>query len=302
MTSKSNTITNFGFPFLSIGRFGNDGTTALANQRLQYIEFFHLPSGRNVAFKGALTTFTDNFMADWNQNYVFGRMDSIATYKRTTRNINIGFSVQSADENEAANSLERMSLLTQMMYPAFDAGNQNNNKSKGLAPNGTMTLRGGPLVKIRFMNWVGNSSVGSKGSLGLLGWMANVSFAPDLTVGVFQHQNLRKAMRPIIYPKKFDVSFVFNVLHEEMVGWNHNDQDNGGEVGGLVKKAFTPKAPYGMDIGDPLTLTTRKYHLKNQESKARSENEALDKVQKAARDTMTNNKKPYGGDLGNQRK
>jgi len=223
---------------------GDPATNTLANSYKQYIDIFHIPSGRSVAFKAALTQFADNYVADWNQNFVFGRMDPIGTYKRTTRNINIGFSVQAYDFKEAKNNLGRMSLLTRMMYPAFDAG-EGESQDKGNCSNRSSVIRGGPLVKMKLLNWASTGGGSDAESTGLLGWINGVSFLPDLAVGVFQEELN-------IYPKKFDINFTFTVVHQEDLGWNiaAKKKETAKEINttGFVLKPFSETTPYNIDV------------------------------------------------------
>jgi len=219
----------------SFFKHGDAGTNTLANKLNQYIDIYHIPSGRSVAFKAALTQFQDNFKADWQQNYVFGRMDPIGTYKRTTRTLNVGFSVQAADFDEAKNNLGRLSLLSQMMYPSFDMGEEGGTSA------GSAVMRGGPLVKIKFLNWIGDGN-----GQWLMGWIDGVSFIPDLAMGVFQEGTN-------IYPKKFDITFMFFVVHEEQLGWNFAEK-NETSIGQApyeihkVTEPFNDMYPYNIGI------------------------------------------------------
>ena len=215
------------------GPFWTDAATdTLANWEGQRVEITHIPSGHFVAFKAALTTFTDSFQSDWNQSFVFGRMDPIGTYKRTTRSMQIGFSVAAYGYGEAKNNLGRLSLLSQMMYPSFDSDTEGEGA----------TMRGSPLVQIKFLNWAGVPG----GAEGLLGWIDGVTFAPDLSAGTFSHES--DDSDNAIFPKKFDITFRFVVLHSHQLGWNNDKQATLG--GKKVLTANQPFFPYSIDV-DP---------------------------------------------------
>ena len=70
----------------SAGKYGFS-TDVFANKGKVYIEFFHVPSGETVKFKGFITDFKDNYNLDFNREQVYGRMDPIVTYKNTSREI-----------------------------------------------------------------------------------------------------------------------------------------------------------------------------------------------------------------------
>ena len=206
---------------------GFDHTDNLANTHYQYVEIYHVPSKQSIAFKAALTQFQDNFKSDWSQTQVYGRMDPIGTFQRTTRTISIGFGVMAASIFEAEENMQRISAFTQMLYPKYQD------------TNGAGIIQGSPLLKIKFMNWIsdGNPKGVAKAS-GLLGWVDNVSFSPDLDIGVFQDDQS-------IFPKKYDVNFTFFVVHEEdnAPGWKNPDQKT---KAGLVPR--NAQVPYGVNI------------------------------------------------------
>ena len=51
----------------------------------------HVPSGQIVEFKAFITGLSDNYSSKWNAQDVYGRMDPIATFQGTRRNINVFF-------------------------------------------------------------------------------------------------------------------------------------------------------------------------------------------------------------------
>ena len=187
-----------------------DQTDALANNRSQFVEIYHIPSGRAVAFKAALTNFQDTFTSQWNPTEVFGRMDPIATFKRTTRTVSIGIQVMAASFKEAEVNLEKISLLEQMLYPVMDG------VSTDSSVDPSVVMRGGPLVKVKMLNWIGKGlgSAGEAKDSGLLGWIDGIQFSPKIDMGVFEDSK-----SATLYPKGFDISFNLNVIHEETIGW-----------------------------------------------------------------------------------
>jgi hypothetical protein len=207
---------------------GDYQSDSLANNLGQFIEIYHIPSNTSVAFKGAITNFQDNYSQQWNPTEVFGRMDPIANYVRTRRTVQVGVDIMAASFQEAYVNMSRMSLLEQMQYPVME-GNVNN---------GSSHMQGGPLIKVKFMNWISNSNgEGTAKSKGLMGWMDGIQFSPKLDLGVFQDG-------PNVYPKGFEISFTLNVIHEETIGWRVG-ADVVGE--GADTNFNNSMYPYGVD-------------------------------------------------------
>ena len=59
------------------------------------VEFHHLLSNNRAMFKSFITTFNDDHQSEWTEENLYGRMDSTATFKRTSRTITIEFDVPS---------------------------------------------------------------------------------------------------------------------------------------------------------------------------------------------------------------
>ena len=236
---------------------GDPGTDNLANNYAQYIEFFHLPSSYFVSFKAFLTEFTDNYSSEWNTSQVYGRMDPIATFKRTSRKINVGFQVPAASVQEAEQNMTRMSLLLQMLYPSYDSSalsKMEATQGSGKTSETISTIKGSPLFKIKFLNWIKGSSyettsvesgmVQTEGKIGLdaqssglMGFVEGFSFTPDLDAGTFQ-AGLE------LWPKLMTVNFAFNVIHEHELGWEKTKSTG---KGGVIANPSNDFFPYGRD-------------------------------------------------------
>jgi hypothetical protein len=216
---------------------GDIGTDNLANNHAQHFEFYHLPSDYFVMFKAFITRYSDDFRSEWKKTKVYGRMDDIATFVNTSRSISVGFKTVAASVQEAEQNMVRVSLLIQMLYPSYDVA-----KESGLS-----TIKGSPLFKIKFLNWIKGTSANSLGaeegksnlgsgnakSSGLMGYLEGVSFDPDLESGVFQ-AGLE------IYPKVIDLNLTFNVIHEHPLGWKPTNKATD-----YLANPQTSRFPYG---------------------------------------------------------
>ena len=80
-------------------------TPSLATNDFFTIKFIHLPTETEVQFKGWVNEFSDQFTSIWNETPVYGRMDPMSTFHRTSRQISMAFSVVSDSRQEAVANL-----------------------------------------------------------------------------------------------------------------------------------------------------------------------------------------------------
>ena len=219
-------------------RNGDEGSDNLSNNHAQFIEFYHVPSSYFVSFKAFLINFTDAYQSEWKRTPVYGRMDDVATFKKTSRKIDVSLAVPAATYQEAHQNMTRMSALVQMLYPSIDTVGMSSMEAPSGKENSEQIsiIKGSPLFKVKFMNWIKSTSyeatmseagVGLKSgeigldaaSSGLLGYMDGFTFAPDLEMGVFQ-------AGLSVYPKLMTVVFTFNVIHEHELGWEKGNVKN----------------------------------------------------------------------------
>lgn len=203
----------------------DDRTNVLANALRQRIEIQHVPSGRIVAFKAFVTQFDDQYQTEFSQEQVFGRMDSIQTYRGTTRQINLSWDVPSSSEMEAEIHLERCSTLMTMLYPVYTNTADKNSQGK--------ILTAPPVFKIKFANLITNTAsrtaAGGVEENGLFGTISGFSYTPDMESGFFTRSN------GDLLPQTISLSCTFTVVHTHDLGW-----ENKGEI----KKA-NENFPYG---------------------------------------------------------
>ena len=197
----------------NIFRGGDPGSNNMANKGLQYIDVYHVPTGKSVQFKAILTEFSDQYTSEWEGTTSFGRMDAIQNFKRTGRSISIGFDVVAYSLLEAQENMSNISSLVQFLYPAYDGQNQMSNS---------------PLCKIQFKNWSFDASrmqYSTAKESGLLGAIAGFSFSPDLDSGVYNDDGGDGKPNPTgnIYCKKTTISFEFAVIHQHELGWKKSD-------------------------------------------------------------------------------
>lgn len=208
---------------------GPDSTLVFAN-REYYLELYHIPTGKTVQFKAFLTAFNDRYDSKWKDEDVYGRMDPLSTYQRTSRNISLGWDVVANGKGEAQDNMRRVSLLASFLYPAYD------NEPTGNAS----SISTSPLLKLSFANWIKSSNTTAKSSIseasGLVGKINGaLNITPVIETGFFD------SAVGILYPKEYKISFDFTVFHTHRVGWNKEN-----------KEFFAKNFPYGLKpFGDP---------------------------------------------------
>ena len=184
---------------------GGDQTDNIANQGQQWIDFYHVPTGKSVKFKAMITAFSDQYTSNWNAEDVYGRMDPIATFQKTGRVINFSFDVVASSEANAATNLRRIESLIQMLYPVY-SGN---------------TMKNSPMMEIKFTNLIQNST----DETGLLGFLGGIDYAPNFDVGTYSYfQGGGKGMG--LFPKVASLNCQFTVLHEHKLGWANKNPIN----------------------------------------------------------------------------
>lgn len=199
----------------------------------------HLATAQMVDFRGWVTEFSDGFTSNWNTETVYGRMDPLATFQNTQRSISIGFDVVSGDVSQAQENLNKINTLISFLYPVYEdnlRGVQN-------------TLQAAPLLGMRWTNLIADVNDGSQ----LVGFVAGVSYAPDLTQGGFistnaytksdtewekptghvdtgvstseefetvDYMKTRRGSEGMFVPKVVSLSLEFTVLHKHLTGWS----------------------------------------------------------------------------------
>jgi|2_EtaG_2_1085320.scaffolds.fasta_scaffold37707_2 hypothetical protein len=210
-----------------------DRSDAIANDKNMYIEIFHVNTGKAIQFKAFLTNFEDKYNTDYSTDFFVMHTEPIRKWKSTVREISLGWKIPANGVIEAKENLGKMSLLARMLY-----GEQVRERT-GMVPR----VGGGPIFKIRFLNWIagafagGDSSgfvspFGDAGESGLLGYISGFSFKPaNITDGFLQEPpdgvgpptpGTTRTSDPTytdIYPRFIDVSITFYPVHSKSPAW-----------------------------------------------------------------------------------
>jgi hypothetical protein len=233
----------------------NDPSQALAEVRGQYIDIYHIPSGRSVRFKAYVKDYSDDYRSDWSDEKVYGRMDPIVQFQGTERVITLEWDVIASSFEECVLNHKKCSLLFAMLYPSYEPSSAQNSSAT--------LINTAPLFKVKFGNLIqtGESvfgeSVGTNAQEnGLVGKITGFSYRPDFETGFYDQVGGSKflpnlwdsdnpgtppvfngtpgTMLPIIH----GLSMEFTVLHTEKLGWK-----------GEYKRS--PYFPHGLNFEEP---------------------------------------------------
>ncbi len=205
----------------------------IAKRQGQIITFTSVATGKSVSFPAFITQFSDNYSVSWGGGTSFGRVDPIKNYQSTSRRVNLGFDVLGKDAATAKLNFSNFSKLVQMLYPVYSDPVGPNTKSR--------TIRAAPLMRIKYANYLRSET----SPHGLLGCIGGFNFAPKFQSGHLIDESTGE-MLPLVY----DISFVFEPLHEAPLGSD--------EVGEFLSGKF----PYNQDstpgqqrvpAGDPVS-------------------------------------------------
>ncbi len=190
------------------------------------IRFEHIATANSVEFIAWITNFEDTYTSNWNPNELYGRMDPMMTFKNTSRKISLGWDVVAEDLFEAKGNMAKISEFIQMQYPTYAKG------SGAKGGGGASMIGSPPLIRAKFLNWVGSSLSGK----GLVCALAGVSFKPNLEHGTFGDG-------AGIYPQSFALSVEMTVLHEHPLGYHEGDGGRFGSSGFPYRVDPPPNRP-----------------------------------------------------------
>lgn len=219
-----------------------------------------LPSDKElkkIKFKPYIKKLDDNFKSDWNQQYVLGRMDPIATFQRTRRIINLSFDVPCANLEEAIENHQKIKKFTNLLYPTYqtiegvkiknefgiqEQANATPDAQEKINKNAQKQLSQGNSTKIRDVNVMASSPILSLKFSNLIcdtkgrelyGFIDSFTINPYEDMGFFVLQRERETT---YYPKAYSVVLNFNVIHTEELGWKFNGKQRSGPFGNFNKR------------------------------------------------------------------
>lgn len=197
---------------------------------------------------------TDSFNPTYSDaGQVFGRMDSIPVYQRTTRKIKVDFHIPAHDIEDARRIRGKLDIVTKNCYPTYVQDSTSTARK---------IIKKPPLIRLKFGNIICNPLNQFQGLLGYLD--GGISINHDLSGGAFTEWPGQE-----IYAKKYSLSISMSVLHEFTPGFLEGADTNDnflrpGAVlvrpGSYIEKSksksvagntsFSKELPYGENLSE----------------------------------------------------
>ena len=210
------------------------------------ISITHIPTGNDVSFDAWVTGFADSFASSWKGTPVYGRMDDLYNFQKTSRKISLAFDVVAANKFEAAKNVRKLNKLAQFLYPVYSA------PQGDMGTPNSQTLQAAPLLKIKWNGLISNALDGA----GLVGFLNGFSYSPEIDSGQFFVKG-RGSGKPFMAYQLHRVQFEYTVLHTHLTGWTTRTVDLGGGVskhifGGDERRELGSTFPHA--VSDPIIL------------------------------------------------
>ena len=184
--------------------------------KIATIQINALHVGKSVSFECAQLAIKQNFAPTWSTEEAYGKMDPIATYANTKRNVSFDLTVLGKQPETAVSLQSKIDTLVKIQYPRYSSSN------------GGQVISAPPIFSVNVLNnriysvFKGyftsfNINPGSNGGV------------PPLTIdGRF-------------FERKYEISLGMQVLHSYIPGWI-GDGDPGGSEGFLFEGTGTDGA------------------------------------------------------------
>ena len=215
-----------------------DGSISYQNalKNLGTIQFYHIPTGKEMSFKAFIENFNDSYNSSWQETQVYGRMDPVPTFENTVRRVQISFVVANAYISEAIHHMNMIDTFIQCLYPVYESAAE--------AGGDSYVLSTAPVWRVKFANLLSKSNSGSTTAKkdGLVSYIQDFGFAPNFDEGVMFFEDQ-------MYPKSFNVDLNLTILHEHTPGF----------IGKGKPKFASGKHnfPYGVGPDDDIAYTTK---------------------------------------------
>ena len=145
----------------------------IANKKNAKLVIKSMLTSKKISLPAFLTSFTQTFTSNWNEEEVYGRMDPIATFQNTRRSVSLAFDLPAANLIVAQDNLKQCDRLAQFLYPGYVNQNEINKDPNGETKVLGRVIARPPLVSVKFANLIssGKSDAASVQNEGLLGYL-----------------------------------------------------------------------------------------------------------------------------------
>ena len=164
---------------------------------------------------------TDNIKPEFQSYDGFGRMDSIMTYKRTSRDASLSFKIVAETNEDAKYNFKELNKLILAMYPSYNGVSAEEPASSGgtspAVATATITgaatsdynstyIKTAPLIRISFMNLLSDQK--------FLAVINSFRYDMDFENGASTHMDENSNA----YPGMITIDLSFKVLHTYLPG------------------------------------------------------------------------------------
>lgn len=187
------------------------------------LQVTYVALNRQIKIPGALLSFDDNYRPSFRREEVYGRMDPIATYQGTSRNIGLEWEMNIASSFTPQANLAAFQDFIKFMYPVYQDSSYNKL--------GTGTLVAPPVLRIEIQN-AGDGALGLMQGYnqGLLCIVDSFSYSRLTATGepnMMRAPTTGDSAASVVRPTHLTISLQLTVLHEEAkVGFVYSNEGN----------------------------------------------------------------------------
>ena len=178
------------------------------SSEISSVEIKALHVNRSVKFACAKLTIKQNFKPNWSSEPAYGKMDNIATYANTTRDVSFSFTCLAKQENSAAALKNDIDTFVQMQYPLYTAADQGR------------VLRAPPFFKITSLN--------GKLYNDFEGYIESFDIVPGSEGGTTPLV-ISAGGRQVFAERRYDITIGLTVMHSDNPGFIDQNNFSGGD-------------------------------------------------------------------------
>lgn len=184
-----------------------------------------LISGETATINGTMTSLSDNWSSNYNEETVYGRIDPIPTFSNTTRTISVSIDLVpiTKDGNTIAKSSKASQIvisdIAKMCYPGYQSMNNGNINFNAAV------LKSAPLVEIQHANVICSTDGGPLKAY-IKSFSTSIQYDGLYSIaGATANTTAAEALK--IYYNRISISLEFGILHDEEMGYDESGSPKG---------------------------------------------------------------------------
>lgn len=254
-------------------RIPNDIVERLENLLdAEYVPFyFHdLRTNEIISFHAFIESLSDRFRPDWTRTTGYGRVDSVQTYRTTTRSLSFEFYIASTSKEDFDEMWWKINKLTTLVYPQWTKGTlmstgEGDKKSTFVQPF-SQVLGASPIIRLRIGDVIkGNYS---KFNLARMFGIGDSDVKPKAQTEVPGAAFLSEVAQAAIDATEGQMDTVFAAIYGSPLAW-------GGNMGGVrALRAFASQVLIN-GFANPLGVSLVMRELQSPDSQINAESFSL---------------------------